>query len=607
MDVGVSTEPIIPRIKALSFLRNRQRWLYFCIAAAPCLGPFLLIRFLGARVLVYDEWGLSYLFQKLREGDLLLSVIWSGNHEHRLVFPRLFFCLVAAATHWDPRVVMHTSVVVMVIAWTAFVWSFTNRFRYFGPRSVLAIGLSSLIFFSLCQEENWLWAFQFAFFLILGCQVLALAILMADKLSLATQITAAAVLCLVASFSSAQGLFSWIALLPSVLAATSRRKVGWLVVGGWLLIAILVWIIYMKGLDLSDSGGLRVLLAEPLPVLRFALVLMTNPFIGDVPLQARFILGCIVGAVILSLTGFSLIGSVRRLGWRATAPLLSLALIGLTPLAALSTGRLHDGPWVYQASRYTTPGIPTTIATVLALCVLSAGASSKSAEAERNSKASFKVWDPKITKYIFVFLCGLLSLGFLWNLPSSIHRAVTESERRNVADEFNLFSDCLHEKIDGSLNPTPESKHFGIKLIGLNTKSGMRQLAAGGYRRLVQDPLFAASPSDVVGKIDDPDQSADASVDPESVDLSGFCKIRSKDRFSPFVFATVPGSSKIIGAEYLTALKRPHLDEEIRWDMSVSRSLCGAEHENISLDVWIYDRTKNAFCSIGSKTFQAFK
>jgi len=605
METPVSTQPVSRRAQLLSFRHHHSRWLYLCIAAIPCLGPAILIRFLGAKAVVYDEWGLTYLFQKLRDGDLLLSVIWSGNHEHRMVFPRLFFCLAAVATRWDPRVVMYASVLVMLIAWTAFVWSFTNRLRDFGSQSVAAIGLTSLLFFSLCQEQNWLWAFQFEFFLILACQVLALAILMTDTFSLSTRIASAAVLCLIASFSSAQGLFSWIALLPLIFAATSRRKTGWLIVGGWLLTALLVWIIYLNGLDLSHSGGLRVLLAQPFLVLRFALVLMANPFIGHVPLQTRFIVACIVGPVILSLMGFALLSLVRRLGWRAAAPLLSLALIGLMPVAALSTGRLHDGAWVYESSRYTTAGIPATIATVLALCLLQAGASAMSSKAERNSNLPFKALASQKTNYFFVFLCVLLLLGYLWNLSGSIHEAVTESARRKVADEFNLFSDCLHEKIDGSLDPTPESKTFGISLKGLNSKSGMRQLAAGGYRRLVQNPVFAAIPSDVVGKIDDPDQSVDASHASETVDLSGSCKIRSKDQFSPFVFATVPGSSKIIGAEYVPALKRPHLDEEIRWDMSVSRSLCGTEHEDISIDAWTYDRTKKTFCSIGRKTLPA--
>jgi hypothetical protein len=554
-------------------------------------------------VLVYDEWGLTYLFQKLREGDLLLSVLWSGNHEHRMVFPKLFFCLVAVTTRWDPRLVMYASVVVMTIAWTAFICCFTSRFRYSGIQPIIAIGLSSLMFFSLCQEENWLWAFQSAFFLILACQVLALAILTTDKFSLSTQIVSCLVLCIIASFSAAQGLFSWIALLPSILAASNRRKRGWLIVGCWLVTAILVWVIYLRELDLSNAGGLRVLLAHPFPVLRFSLVLIANPFIGAVPLQTRFIVGCIIGTVILSLTGFAMVGLVRRLGWTAAAPLLSLALIRMIPLAALSTGRLHEGTWIYQASRYMTPGIPTTIATVLALCMLSAGASGNSPEADRNSKSPFKVLDPKKINHIFFSLCVLLFLGFLWNLSSSSHQALTESERRKIADEFNLFSDCLHEKIDGSLDQTPESKTFGISLKGLNSKSGMRQLAAGGYRRLVQNPVFAASPSDVVGKIDDPDQSVDASHASETVDLSGSCKIRSKDQFSPFVFATVPGSPEIIGAEYLPALKRPHIDEEIAWELSVPRSLCSAGNQGISLDGWVYDRTKKTFCSIGRKTF----
>lgn len=601
MDVALPTDPTDRAERPLPLRRRSHRWLYLCLAAIPCLGPFLLIRFFGAKVLVYDEWGLPYLFQKLRDGDLLLSVVWSGNHEHRLVFPRLFFCLVAFTTRWDPRVVMYASVVVMIVAWIVFIWVLTHVFRFSGIQSVLAIGLSSLMFFSSCQEENWLWAFQFAFFLILACQVLALAILMTENLSLSTRIVAAVVLCLIASFSSAQGLFSWIALLPSVLAACSRRKLGWLIVGGWVFSAILVWIIYLKGLDLSHSGGLRVLIAHPFPVLRFAFVLLANPFIGDVPLQTRFVVACIVGPMILSVMAFALLGLTRKVGWAAAAPLLSLVLIGLIPVAALSTGRLDHGTWIFQSSRYTTAGIPAIVATVLALYVLQAGRSSTSSRAEKNSKFSFKPWSPTTTKYIFFSFCILLSLGWLWNLPSSIRQAVTESERRKIADEFNLFSDCLDEKIDGSLDPTPESKKFGISLLGLNSKGGMRQLAAGGYRRLVQDPVFADNPSDVVGEIGDPDLSKDASH-ADTVYLAGSCKIRSKDLFSPFVFATVPGSSKIIGAEYLSALKRPHIDQGIEWKLSVSRSLCNTGDPSISLNAWVFDRTKKTFCLIGRKT-----
>jgi len=503
---------------------------------------------------------------------------------------------------------MYASVVVMTIAWTAFVWSFTIRFRSSGIQSILAVGLSSLLFFSLCQQENWLWAFQSAFFLIVACQVLALAILMTDKLSLSTRIVSAVVLCLIASFSSAQGLLSWIALLPSILAASNRRKLGWLILGGWLLAATLVWIIYLKGLDLSHSGGLRVFLAKPFAVLQFAFVLIANPFIGDVPLQTRTILACIVGPGILSLMCFGLVGLVRRLGWTAAAPLLSLTLIGLIPWGVLSTGRLDEGAWIYISSRYTTPGISATIATVLALCILQAGvASGTSSETARKSKPSFKLWAPRTTNYLFVCFCVVLFAGYLWNLPISVKRAASESERRKIADEFNLFSDCLHERISGDLDPTLESRQFGIKLTGLNNKGGMRQLAAGGYRLLLEDPVFASSPNDVAGKIDDPDQSPDASDDSKTVDLSGSCKIRSNDRFSPFVFATVPGSSKIIGAQYLPALKRPHIDEEISWELSVSRSLCSVQDQDISLDTWVYDRTKKAFCLVGSKTLPASK
>ena len=592
----------IQTLRALSSTGLTKRLFILAVSLLPSLGPILLIRFLGARVLVYDEWGLTYLFQKLSDGDLNLPLIWSGNHEHRLVFPRLLFCLVAAATRWDPRVVMDTSVAVTVVAWTAFVWNFTNRFRYSGAPSILTIGLSSLIFFSLSQEENWLWAFQFPFFLIVACQVLALAIVMNGRLSLSTRMVSAAVLCSIASFSSAQGLFSWIALLPVILAVCTRRRSGWLAVVGWLSITTIVWIIYLNGLDLSQSGGLRVLLAQPLPVLRLGLVLLANPFIGDVPLQSRFVVAYIVGSVIVLSTIVVFLTLVRKLGWRGASPLLSLSLIGLLPWAALSTGRLRDVAWIFDVSRYTTPVIPITIALILGFWVLQDNNPLAASDGQRNATVSSRLLAPATAKWLFIFVSVLFFLGYLWNLPYSIHRAAAESERRQIADRFNTFSEYLHEKIEGNLDPTPESESFGIRLLGLNSKSGMRQLAVGGYRSLVQNALFLEDPADAVGQIDDANQSGGTSAPAAGVSLSGSCKIFSKDRFEPFVLATNRNDSRIIGAEYVPALRRPRLSQKVPWKLVVSRSLCTTQGESITLDTWVYDRTKNTFYLIGQKT-----
>jgi hypothetical protein len=279
----------------LSALRRYHRIVILSVCGLPALGIIFLIRLFGTKDLILDEWGLTYFFQKVREGELLLNVVWSGNHEHRLVFPRLFFGLVAVLTRWDPRVVMYCSVVVLLIGWLAFLVSFIRYFGLNGRWSILIFFLCSLVLFGPSQQENWLWAFQFAFFLILACELVAIAILMNERVGLATRLVVVVSLCIVASFSSAHGLFSWAVLFPLLLAVSVRTRFGWLIVLGWLLLAIGVWAIYLHGLDLPGNGGLKSFLARPWSTVRFGLELVGNPFVGAAPSQTRAVLTRIVG------------------------------------------------------------------------------------------------------------------------------------------------------------------------------------------------------------------------------------------------------------------------------------------------------------------------
>ena len=80
----------------------------------------------------------------------------------------------------------------------------------------LTVGVSATALFSLVQIENWLWAFQFAFFFIQFAVVVSLIMLCRSSISLWFRLLIVTVLGVAASFSSAQGLLIWPVLILSL-------------------------------------------------------------------------------------------------------------------------------------------------------------------------------------------------------------------------------------------------------------------------------------------------------------------------------------------------------------------------------------------------------
>src|SRR5207249_12215962 len=103
------------------------------------------------------------------------------------------------------------------------------------------------LFFSLAQYENTLWAFQFAWFLIVACICCVLVLLTPPELRLWHLLVSVA-LGIVASYSSLAGLTIWqaglIALLRTEIPLSFR--VACLAVGG------IVTAIYLYGMEFAS-------------------------------------------------------------------------------------------------------------------------------------------------------------------------------------------------------------------------------------------------------------------------------------------------------------------------------------------------------------------
>jgi hypothetical protein len=256
------------------------------------------------------------------------------------------------------------------------------------------------------------------------------------------------------------------------------------------------------------------------------------------------------------------------------------------------------GTYLSSGVKYDTAVIPIALSVLLELCVL-ANRWNEAGSGLRQKMITDDRKTRKTANTLLLFASVFLFTGYLWSFPDSIADVPSEAEVERVAEQFSIFSDCLDERINGNLDPSPESKVFDIQLTGLLDRVGMRLLAAGGYRSLIENPVFDESATTVTGSVTELKRSVS---DPDRIpiiDVSGVYRALSEDRFSPFVFITNSVDSKVIGAQYLSALQKPKSGHNLPWQVTVPVSLCRVQAQRIALRSWVYDKNKKTFFLIG--------
>jgi hypothetical protein len=327
-----------------------------CAIASLSTLSFILIN--GVNVPFADEWWYASLVKSVQSGQATFDRFWSPNNEHRMLIPRLEFSSLAVVTHWNSKAMMVANWLVAVVAMLFLLSQFKKIYLRTHPTLWMAVvAVSALALFSLVQLENWLWAFQFAFFFIQFAVIASLVILSRSNVALWFRLFAAATLGAAASFSSAQGLLIWPALIFSLsLTNDSFRKkvVGLLCL---LISAAITFSLYFSGLPRTTELHLRpeqIIEKAQLPIFGF-LGLVGNPLAHwisyeHLPHRAWFI-GLTMTIVFLFLT--SIVMKRRRLP--DAAPWLGLGLYAYSFCLVTTYGRLGMGyTGGFLASRYTT-------------------------------------------------------------------------------------------------------------------------------------------------------------------------------------------------------------------------------------------------------------
>jgi hypothetical protein len=562
----------------------------FCLIAA--FSTLALILANGVNVPFADEWWYSTMVQKVRLGEATAGIFWSPNNEHRMLIPKVEFSVLALVTHWNSKTMMIFQWLVMVVAGALLFAEFRKLFPPSRPLLWAGAVIAALaIFFSGVQYENWLWAFQFAFFFIQTCVIVSIFAISRWTGPFWLRVVIASFFAAAASFSSAQGLLIWPALvLALILTSESKERKN---TGTLFLIALMMLVAwtYFRGLPIAPDDRLRLplreLLTKPKVVIHGFFGLVGNPFVHWAPHMGRPALawpaGLIVTATFIGLTVRLLRGRDSR---AKAAPWIALGFYGLCFCLVTVFGRLGGGyNLFFLTSRYTTHPILVAVA-VLAL-ILVATISRSAASAGVRDRRSFGTMAGISLAFVLMTLAGIGDV-------EAFRQSATDAKGRTFAKTLIPFYRYFDTAIDGVKSgpfyPLCPLKGKGIFEVGLEP------LCRDGFYDEVRNAHFIEAQQDKTGwyRMSKLSRGHDES---ELVwELSGSISSK-KELIDRTLFIRPAGTEMFVTAARLEPSPGNEVQQYV-WRVTLSSLILS--DPKIPLEFWTYDRASNVFRLVDS-------
>jgi hypothetical protein len=600
-----------------------KKFILFTLYLLPVI---LLIGFVAnfsVNVPIDDEWRLAGLFEKIARGSVTFNDFWALHSNHRIVFPKLIISVVVFASQWNINYQLCLSIALAGITFIALYKlssvqvtpDFRPRERE-GPHAPstaptkdfknvdnlwhLANILTCILLFSLVQHENWLWGFQLAWFFVNLCFIAAVyALASTHKLLPNIRISLAAVFCFIASFSLAQGLLSWLAAIPAVVALQGNwvQKRQRAIV--WLLLFVGTCAIYAIDYHPGRKTSIISLLSKPLVAIDYFLSLLGSPivrwpgisaFVGFV-IFASFVFfvwhfsSVIVGCASKSPDAaipFLRIASLTSLAMTEEAlPWLSIGLFSVLSALFITVGRSEFGAiQAIESSRYTTNSILLLIA-IVQLGQLFV----------RETQVQLK----RNYKFVYRGLAGLLIGIIIVNSQQAIAQTSSALIYKQGAQ------DCL--QLINYLEPSDffkNSPESCLRVLSKKTwlvRDGAVILDKIGWRKFAKNVNFIADTKKVYGYLDKPQtgektfKAAGWAVFPDNRKQPNIVLLSVGDKQSFFANAYVNLDSPDIAKTL-----KSQLYNNARWAVDVSGGDWAIAQTEIK--AWVYNPVDNQFVQL---------
>ena len=294
----------------------------------------------------WDEWEWADLIYRSHMGTLQFADIWAQHNEHRLLFPQLIVLALDRFGGWSQTREQLVSLFFLVCTEIGLLAIIRRTLR--GAVAAVAVIMSCVFLFGLWQNENLSWGFQTAWFICNACVVGVVALLARpDRQS--SEVGAAILLGVIASYSSSQGLVAWVAGAVAIVLVP-RTVMRTLVV--WICAAAATYAIFKIDSVPATAGHINVL-QHPTAVVQYMLAYFGSPLEN----MQGVVKSALCGAFVLTAIAVSFVSDIARpnrlVHLTRRAPWYALAVYPLVCAAGTAYGRGEYGVDQALASRYT--------------------------------------------------------------------------------------------------------------------------------------------------------------------------------------------------------------------------------------------------------------
>jgi hypothetical protein len=311
-----------------------------------------------------DEWSLVPIIHAALHSHLTLGALWAQHNENRILIPNLVIVGSALVHTYDSRSIILLGAALFILSYALLLATFrTYVGRSLTPLHALSLGI---VWFSLEDTENALWAFQLAWYMIVLFLMIMVFLLLKDWHHRNIVIAVAMVCAVAASFSSLQGLLLWAVGLICLVwdRPPARRRIA--ECGIWLVVGALTTAIYFRGYTPTFNGPSRspsFALHHPVEMARLFLVSLGNVVpTTSTELGAHELLG-----LVLLITAATVVTRswLDRRSRPHTALPVALIVFGVLFDGSIALGRLGLGVPEGLSSRYTMANLLVLIGIVV--------------------------------------------------------------------------------------------------------------------------------------------------------------------------------------------------------------------------------------------------
>jgi hypothetical protein len=447
----------------------------------------------------------------------------------------------------------------------------------------------SIIITSFVQVENLLWGFQIAWFLISFCLILAIFLLTSQIRSIWLKVLLGGTVCIIASFSSAHGLMTWLAVIPCILTLAHesnqiKTKSAIKVVLCWSVLFVLSCLIYFYHYQKPSGHPDTLFFVKHLDIsLNYFFSLLGTP------LLANSDLGWLTGLVISANFFWFLIRYLKNPYSefsRQASPWLSMGLFSFLFTLITTVGRSSFGVTQAYSSRYTS----ITILLIIALLQL------------------WRLESFKLPNYRWQYLIVTSILTVLVSISSIDQIPVAQAGK--LDREWSRSCLEIAESVDRGLDSCLQRLFPDPKLLREQTKV-LNQI---GFRQDPDSLNFIAAQNNSYGVLDSPQASEQAlSIEKtclnctQEITFAGWAILPNKLKPASLVLIShSPDKSKseTILETVSVGLPSPDVAEALqsaryahaRWSVAVPiKQLPVGE---TALKAWVYDKEGQQFIKL---------